>query len=59
MRCGCPGGPVPAPRHTPRINDSVLVTTIIGDGVDTLIPMCRAHPTPVGPATYFVRKGRT
>ena len=39
-------------------NGCPLVTATIWDGVDTLIPICRAHTAPVGPATYFVRKGR-
>jgi hypothetical protein len=35
-------------------NGCPLVAATIWDGVDTLIPISRAHPTPVGPATYFV-----
>ena len=39
-------------------NGCPLVTATIWDGVDTLIPICRAHTAPVGPATYFVRLGQ-
>ena len=39
-------------------NGCPLVTATIWDGVDTLISICRAHTAPVGPATYFVRKGQ-
>ena len=32
-------------------NGCPLVTATIWDGVDTLIPICRAHTAPVGPAS--------
>ena len=40
-------------------NGCPLVEPTIWDGVTTLIPISRAHPTPVGPGTYFVQIGQT
>ena len=40
-------------------NGCVWHTATMWDVVDTLMPICRAHTTPVDPATYFAAYGQT